>query len=134
MKKVAFLSLLLTVLFAPQFVLAGGGPAVKMQPLTVEQITNTNTENTAEEQGVGIEADAHAKDQKKSAMFKFFPEMSENQAISAGISVLALLGSIALVVGIAFFAYKYYRKTQEINRMLGIDTGKSDLDETKKTE
>jgi hypothetical protein len=134
MKKALLFSFMLTAAIVPQLVLAGGGPAVKMQPLTAEQITSANSESSIQGQDAEDAMEVHVDGQTQSSKFRFFPTVSENTTISAGINAIALFGSIALVAGVAFFIYKYYRKTQEINRMLGIDTGKSDLDETKKTE
>ncbi len=138
MKKVALLSFIFLTAFIPQALFAGGGPAVKTQPLTAEHITSTTAENPLESTQGSTESTSNGEvtvdTDNTSSAFTFFSEVSENGIISNGMSTVALFGSVLLVVGIAFFAYKYYRKTQEINRMLGIGSVETDLDETTKTE
>jgi hypothetical protein len=138
MKKVALLSFIFLTAFIPQVLFAGGGPAVKTQPLTAEQITSTTAENPLESTQGSTEsasdAQVSANSDDTSSVLTFFSEASENGAILNGMNALVLFGVAVLVIGIAFFAYTYYRKTQEINQMLGIQADGSDLDETTKTE
>ena len=138
MKKVVVFNFILTAIIVPQLVVAGGGPAVEMSSLAPDQIPNTNIENPAAGDANATESASESQvsenNKSKSSLFAFFPTASERATISSVISVIVLFGSVALVVGVAFFAYKYYRKTQEINQMLGIQADGSDLDETTKTE
>ena len=138
MKKVVVFNFILTAMIVPQLVVAGGGPAVEINSLAPDQIANTNTENSTIRNATATESvsenQVSENIKNKPSLFAFFPAASERRAMSSVISAIALFGSVVLVAGVAFFAYKYYRKTQEINQMLGIHADGSDLDETTKTE
>lgn len=137
MKKVALFTFIFLTAFIPQALFAGGGPAIQIDTPSVPAVEVPAPTQAIEQEQVAQEHDAVVTLHERAfARFHFFfkkdPSANRNTAQAAGI--LVFVAAVIMGLILSFFAYKYYRKMQEINQMLGVRTDGSDLDETKKTE
>lgn len=141
MKKVALFSFIFFTAFIPQVLFAGGGPTIQIDTPSAtdaESVVDVPAPIQAIEQEQAMEEhDAVVTPHKRAVVrFHFFLEKgrSGNRHTAQAVGILIFVAAAIIGLTLSFFAYKYYRKNQEINQMLGIRADGSDLDETTKSE